>query len=228
MDPGKIYEFDEESLTYKEISRSTITKRSDFVSYFLLLLLTLLIFIFSNIQENIDDYSFDDVVVSYSIGSDPWRDSIFNEYEIRASLYLINFPNTPIKPNMLRLAAYNVYDSIGIIVPVELALAQAQIESCMGTKGRSPKNNPYNIGEWDNKTVTWMDSTYDGIESYYFLISNQYLKCKSISDLFVDFSNCNGYRYASNLDYENLIRFQYSYIKRVIDKRLTGLEDCNT
>jgi len=156
------------------------------------------------------------------IGSAEWKDSVFTDYEERAAIYLSGFPNTPIEAGMLRLAAYNVYDSTGVLLPVELALAQAQMESSMGTKGRSPKNNPFNVGEYDSGTTMWMSSTYEGIEAYYFLMCKNYLRCKDLSTLFKHFSNCNGHRYASNLNYENVIKDQFYHIKNVIDKKLTS------
>lgn len=155
------------------------------------------------------------------LGSNEWKDSVFLDYEKRANIYLARpkFKGTPIKGAMLALAAHNAYDSTGILLPVELALAQAQWESGMGLKGRSPINNPYNVGEYDNGTVLWFDNTFDGIQAYYYLMTRNYLKCKSLDMLFKNFTNCAGHRYAS-AQYELHVPKQYYYIKRWINKEL--------
>lgn len=153
------------------------------------------------------------------IGSQPWVDSFFTKYEKDAELYLSQFDSTPIQAGMLKLAALNAYDSTGIILPVELALAQAQIESSMGTKGRSPKNNPYNIGETDNGTTMWFENTFDGVQAYYFYMCRTYLKCKSLDLLFKNFTNCSNRRYASSTDYEKQVSNQYYYIVEYLNKK---------
>jgi hypothetical protein len=147
-------------------------------------------------------------------------DKIFDEYEEKARVYLKNkYPDSPIRAKMLRLAAYNAFDSVGVLLPVELALAQAQIESNMGKSGRSPVNNPFNVGEYDSKTVKWYNSTYDGIEAYYYLMCSKYLKCKRVDELLVDMKNCDGYSYASCSEYPSKVKNQMDYISRYIDNR---------
>lgn len=151
----------------------------------------------------------------HAIGDIEWKDSIFNEYNEKAKLYLSQerFHGTPIKGDMLSLAARNAYDSTGILLPLELALSQAQWESGMGRHGRSPKNNPYNVGEYDSGTVKYFKNTFDGIQAYYYLMCNNYLACKSVNELFVNFTDCNGHRYASTPIYEKTIKRQYFYLK---------------
>jgi hypothetical protein len=147
-------------------------------------------------------------------GGDRWCDSVFTEYKIKADLYInTNYENSPVTGEILSLAAYNAYDSTGILLPLELALAQCQWESGMGLKGRSPKNNPFNIGENDSGTVKWFNSTFDGVQAYYYYMTTNYLSCKTIEQLFNNFTNCNGYRYASG-DYEKHVPPQYYYIKK--------------
>ena len=132
------------------------------------------------------------------IGSNKWKDSVFTEYQVKADLYLgrEEFEGTPIKGEMLSLAAENAYDSTGILLPVELCLAQCQWESGMGLKGKSPINNPFNVGEYDSGTVMWFDSTFDGVQAYYYFMTINYLPCSTIDELFKDFVNCGGHRYA--------------------------------
>ena len=147
------------------------------------------------------------------IGSSAWRDSTFSEYAIKANLYLNReeFNGTPIKGEMLALAAENAYDSTGVLLPVELCLAQCQWESGMGLKGKSPINNPFNIGEYDTGTVLWFDSTFEGVQSYFYFMTSKYLRCSTISELFENFVNCGGHRYASG-SYEEHIPKPYYYI----------------
>lgn len=151
-----------------------------------------------------------------------WKDSTFKEYERRATIYLSRpiFNGTPLKGHMLALCARNAYDSTGVVLPVELALAQAQWESGMGREGKSPKNNPFNLGEHDNGTVKWFKSTFEGTQSYYYWMCKTYLKCKNVDDLFVNFVNCDGNRYASHVNYESIIRDQYYINKKWIDENL--------
>jgi hypothetical protein len=156
------------------------------------------------------------------LGSNEWKDSVFLDYQVRADLYLSRpeFKGTPIQGEMLALAAHNAYDSTGILLPVELCLAQCQWESGMGLKGRSPENNPFNIGEYDSGTVIWFNSTFEGTQAYFYFMCNDYLSCKPLSDLFKNFVNCDGHRYASG-PYEDHVPQQYYYIQRWLTKELS-------
>jgi len=151
-----------------------------------------------------------------------WEDSVFADYKIRADLWLSrdNFDGTPLTGDILSLAARNAYDSTGILLPVELALTQAQLESSMGRRGKSPKNNPYNIGEHDSGTVRWFKSTFEGTQSYFYYMCRNYLRCRDVDDLFVNFVNCSNHRYASSPTYEQNVRNQYYVIKRWLEKNM--------
>lgn len=151
-----------------------------------------------------------------------WKDSVFSDYAIRADLYLSRpkFQGTPLKGEMMALCARNAYDSTGVLLPVELALSQAQWESSMGREGKSPKNNPFNIGENDSGTVQWFNSTFGGTQAYYYYMCRNYLSCRTIDQLFGNFVNCNGHRYASSPTYEEHIRNQYYAIQKWIDNNL--------
>ena len=157
------------------------------------------------------------------VGSNKWRDSVFTEYKDKANLYLSReeFKGTPIKGEMLALAAENAYDSTGILLPVELCLAQCQWESGMGLKGKSPTNNPFNIGEYDSGTVMWFDNTFSGVQAYFYFMTINYLPCSTIDELFKDFVNCGGHRYASG-KYEEHIPNQYYYITQWLEKNYNG------
>ncbi len=153
--------------------------------------------------------------------------TFFKKYATKAQLYLDRerFKGTPLSGKLLKECAKKTYDSTGVIVPLELALSQAQWESGMGLKGRSPKNNPYNIGEWNTLGITTMTfkSTKHGVQSYYNLIAKKYINKKSIKDLFKNFVNENGHRYAHSKLYEKHISEQYYYISRWIEKNDTIL-----
>lgn len=156
------------------------------------------------------------------IPNDKELDSVFSQYEKRAEAWLSRevFKGSPIKASMLALAARNAYDSTGVFVPVELALAQAQWESGMGREGRSPDTNPFNIGEYDNGTVKWFKSTFEGVQAYYYQVSRTYLRCRTLDELFTSYVDCSGHRYASTETYEETISNEYYHIKRWIDKSI--------
>ncbi len=139
-----------------------------------------------------------------------WIDSTFTDYEKRAAVYLSRpeFTGTPLNAKMMTLCARNTYDSTGTLVPVELALLQAQIETSMGRAGRSPENNPFNVGETSKGTTMWFNSTFEGTQAYYFLIAKNYLRCKTVEELLMNFSNCSGHRYAEE-EYEIKVSSEY-------------------
>lgn len=144
------------------------------------------------------------------------------EYKRRGDIYLRRgkFINTPITGDILKKCAMTVYDSINVFIPVELALAQAQWESGMGLRGRTPKNNPCNLGEYTDKTVLRYNSTIEGMMAYYFLIGRNYLDYgnKTVFDLFKNnMRDKNGYRYASSDNYGTRVGKQYHFIVKWIN-----------
>ena len=149
-------------------------------------------------------------------------DSIFNIYLKRAELYLgrKRYQSSPIKSGILTHCARNAYEEFGIILPIELALTQAQIESSMGMEGRSPTKNPYNIGETDKGTTQYFETTVGGVQAYYNTMCEKYLSCRTTEELLLNFVNCNGHRYASSETYESAMSTQYIKIKRWIDSNI--------
>jgi hypothetical protein len=162
----------------------------------------------------------------HAIGDIEWKDSIFFEYSRKADLYLSQkeFEGTPLNGDILSLAARNAYDSTGVLLPLELALAQAQWESNMGRTGRSPEKNPYNIGEYDDGTVLYFETTFDGVQSYYYSMCINYLSCWSLNELFNNFVNCEGMRYASKPTYEETIKYKYYHIQKWINENLKPMK----
>jgi len=150
--------------------------------------------------------------------SSEYRDSLYEKYIYDFNRFLdSNKKESPFigQGEIFAKAAFAYYDTNWILLPVELALAQCQIESAFGTTGRSKVNNPFNVNEWDSKTVKIYHSTYEGVCDYYKFMTVKYLGCgRRIEDLFVNFVNCNGNRYASSDGYEVAVRNQYYYNKK--------------
>lgn len=144
------------------------------------------------------------------------KDTILEYFEIykdKCDLYLSHFENTPLSGEILANCAYETYIETNIIIPLELSLAQAQIESSLGTTGRSPSTNTYNVGEWKDKTTLKFKTTKEGVKAYYDLMAKRYLKNKTVDELLKNFVDIDGYRYAGP-KYEEIITKQYNYIKR--------------
>ena len=177
---------------------------------------------FEDIKFGYEGFCLPDINENQAASIDTMQ-TFFKQYEIDAQTYLDKptFTGTPLSGTMLAECARNAYDSTGIIVPLNLALAQAQFESGMGRKGRSPITNPYNIGEWDGKTVTRFTTTKQGVQSYYFLMASRYLVDKSPEELYQSFTNTAGHRYAKAKDYERKISNQATYIERWIDENMS-------
>lgn len=223
--------FDEDSLTYKAIERKkfVIIGAVAFTS----LLISFFIGIMAGTTTNRivgcdhwdNDYEINMMMSRYDVypeNADAWKDSTFKDYEERARLWLKrpSLKGTPLKGGMMALCARNAFDSTGIFLPIELALAQAKWESDYGRNGRSPINNPYNVGENDSGTTMWFENTFEGVQAYYYYMCKNYLRCRTIDQLFVNFVNCGGKRYASSDAYEYHISGSYYTIKRWLEKNL--------
>lgn len=103
------------------------------------------------------------------------------------------------------------------------ALAQAEIESHLGTAGIASKTNSvWNVGAFDGRSSQTMeqmglgyDHPDDSIEPYIQTIQNRYLgKTKSLEELLNNYVDLNGHRYASNPDYERLLTQKYNQISQ--------------
>jgi hypothetical protein len=142
----------------------------------------------------------------------------WNDYATKAQTYLSRpvFQGTPLKGALLAQSAKRAYDETGTVVPLELALAQAQFESGMARKGRNPATNPYNVGEYDEGTKMKFKSIQDGIDAYYKVIAQDYMKDKDLTELMVSFTNKAGNRYASNPEYEKQLKEQIAYINKFL------------
>jgi hypothetical protein len=145
--------------------------------------------------------------------SDKWQ-----QYAKNANKYLSKFKGTPLTGDILSKAAKTVYEKHGVEVPLELALSQGQFETIMGTHGRHPENNPFNVYEYDKGTAKTFKNTEEGVNAYYDLMARKYLKVKNLDELLVNFVNTEGKRYASDKDYEKKVGGQVKFIKDFIAK----------
>lgn len=129
------------------------------------------------------------------------------EYYNEAKEILKKYPKSKITAEDLYQSAAKVYQESGIIVPVKLAISQGIMETGLGTMGvGKSRNNPYSIYSSKNKGYKNFTTLQKGIESYYYLISSNYLIKKTVDELLVKFVNKNNKRYASDLNYEKKIR----------------------
>jgi len=150
----------------------------------------------------------------------------WDSYRKQAETYLKRdvFSGTPLTGKVLAKSAKKTYEETGKYIPVDFALAQAQRESSMGRKGRSPKNNPYNIGEFDKGSKIKFNNMQEGVQAYFDLIANDYLvDGKTTDDLMKDFVNKDGNRYASDKKYESYFQQQVPYIQKYLKKQ-TGFD----
>jgi hypothetical protein len=146
--------------------------------------------------------------------------AFFDEYAQRAQAVLDRFEGTPLTGEMYWDAAVQAYLDNGRdfsrVVPVDLALAQGQLETRFGTddSGRPNfANNIYNVGEFDAGTTEQgaaIDSPQEGLEAYFALMASDYLADHSAEELLENFVNTDGNRYASNPDYEQTLADQIS------------------
>tara|TARA_Y100000389_G_scaffold203676_1_gene252978 strand:- start:931 stop:1509 length:579 start_codon:yes stop_codon:yes gene_type:complete len=145
----------------------------------------------------------------------------FEDYSKKCQIYLDRrcFKGTPLTGEILSECAKKTYIKKGILIPLELVLSQAQMESHMGTKGKSCVNNPFNVGEYDHRTALKYYKIEEGVQAYFNLIASDYLSTKEIDELLQNFTNSEDKRYASSKSYERKIKKQFKFIKKYIKKR---------
>jgi hypothetical protein len=124
------------------------------------------------------------------------------DYKQKADQILIKYPKRSIEGYMLADAYIECYKEFNIKVPLELALAQAQLETSFG---RYNANNPYNIRS-KKHGYNLFKSPNEGILKYYKLLCTDYLSCRTEKQLLLNFVNCSGKRYAESKTYEKTLR----------------------
>lgn len=157
----------------------------------------------------------------YSYAYDCVMEAELAYWESKANLTreVQNYINT-IAPNS-NLRGYAIVDECEKYkVDICFVLAQGEIESHFATKGLGGKfNNVFNVAVHDKvKGKADMDKNYiyqypnESIEPYLQLLTNRYLVNKMEYDLFDNYVDVNGSRYASDPDYESKLKSKYNYI----------------
>lgn len=107
---------------------------------------------------------------------------------------------------------------------IKFALAQGQLESHFGTEGTAAKTNMvWNVGAFDNKSAediindknenTAPKHPDNSIEPYIKLLySTYFVDGKTEKDMFINYVDKNGKRYASNPQYEKILLGIYERI----------------
>lgn len=141
----------------------------------------------------------------------PELSSTLMNYANRADKFLkAKAPHTDITGSMLAAGAQIALQKYGKLVPVELALAQLQLEGYLakgGIKNRPQRTkNPFNVGNTDNGSNVSYSDPQRGINRYYELIASSYLKSRDPQALLQNFVNSKGSRYATDPNYESKLK----------------------
>lgn len=123
---------------------------------------------------------------------------------------------SPMNGKMIAQAAKQTYEKYGKMIPIDLMLAQSQIENKFGTDASGRKNyktNPFNVGEYDEGTKMVFPDTQAGINAYFDLMARRYLSNNTREGLLQNFVNDKGQRYASDKNYEKKLQAQVNYIR---------------
>jgi len=136
---------------------------------------------------------------------------IDSTYYHESKKILDHFPTTKISAVDLYSAALEVYEVYNIIVPYQLAIAQAIIETSLGNAGvGKTRNNPFSINS--KKGYVNYPSMGTGVKAYYYFMATKYLQCKTLPQLLRNFVNCNNKRYAKDKLYERKVKNKIKYL----------------
>lgn len=182
-----------------------------------LLILTIAAFIFSQSLTQAQVQNSSSVSTEQCSKADQSdKDSIRTELIIEVDKYIkIKGPGTRLTAESLVAACeHHEFDLV-------FAIAQAQIESTLGTKGKAAKTNSvWNVNQNDGRSVATMNKlgfsfTHpdQSIEPYIMLVKTKYLgEKRTYNDLMKNYVDVHGRRYASARDYERKLRNTYDYI----------------
>lgn len=108
-------------------------------------------------------------------------------------------------------------------IDIMFVLAQGQIESHFGTTGTARKTNSvFNVGAFDGHSAARQtkngyafEHPNDSVEPYLILLTNNYLvNDKNTNDLMYNYVNKYNQRYASDKNYEIMLRSVYNKINK--------------
>lgn len=182
-----------------------------------LLILTIAAFIFSQSLTQAQVQNSSSVSTEQCSKADQSdKDSIRTELIIEVDKYIkVKGPETRLTAESLVAACeHHEFDLV-------FAIAQAQIESTLGTKGKAAKTNSvWNVNQNDGRSVATMNKlgfsfTHpdQSIEPYIMLVKTKYLgEKRTYNDLMKNYVDVHGRRYASARDYERKLRNTYDYI----------------
>ncbi|MBR5297534.1 MAG: glucosaminidase domain-containing protein [Parabacteroides sp.] len=108
-------------------------------------------------------------------------------------------------------------------VDIRFVLSQGHIESHFGTKGIAYKTNSvFNVMSFDGLSANQIIKAGKGyshpdhsVEPYLKLLTTKYLVNKTEEDMFLDFKNVDGKRYASAKDYEQKLLQIYNNLDSI-------------
>lgn len=142
------------------------------------------------------------------------RDSLIHEVNIYIN---DKFPKSELSADSLVMICLK-YD-----FDIIFALSQAQLESGFGTVGVAKKTySVWNVFSYDGMSADAIikkgrhyNHPDESIEPYIILIKTKYLGTeKTYEDLLNNYISLSGYRYASNKNYEKLLRLIYNKIDK--------------
>lgn len=141
---------------------------------------------------------------------------IDSTYYLKCVKILKKYPKSRIKASDLYNASLKTYEKHNIVVPAELAIAQAIVETSLGNSGvGKSRNNPYSINS--RKGYKRYKLISDGVLEYYDMMARNYLRCRSTEQLLQNFKNCKGGKYATSNKYLPYLRKIYYEIKKISD-----------
>lgn len=144
----------------------------------------------------------------------------FQKYVAICDTFIRKYSNPlGITGSMMAYAAKNAYNRYGNYVPPELALSQMAIEGGLNGDPQSRPirtKNPFNVGNVDDGSNIYHNRVQSGINAYYNLIARSYIGDGiKVNDLFNNFVNKKGMRYASARGYEQAIGRIASSVNRI-------------